>query len=253
MEDRKRTVLAVTIVGVVLLAVLYSFGLNFFSQPPEFVMADPEATSSQGGEAPGDGGDGLVVDVSPQTVQTLIADLTRFESYSRAVVVEYFYQGSSTGKVTAQIRADGGWTACDTVLASGMVEHSLVGDGGMWLWYDSGTEVYTGPAREMTADLMQRISTYEDVLALDQDMITDAGYVERRGQPCVYVEAKAAELDYLERYWISVEDGLLVAAETVKEGQVVYSMYSYQIFSPLSGEDGVFSLPDGTVLHQSSE
>ena len=116
------------------------------------------------------------------------------------------------------------------------------------LWQDQSQGVYSGPAEERTADLSQRLPTYEDVLLLDQRDITAAGYEEREGQPCVYVEA-VTELGYRERYWISVDSGLLAAAETEKDGQVVYAMTSRDVVSPLDELQGIFTLPDGTVLH----
>lgn len=249
MEDRKRTIIAAVIVCVVLLAVVYSFCLNLFTPTPEIILADPNMTASQdiGGNM-GDVG-GIVVEVTPQTVQSAVASMERYESYSRTVTVEYREGEASLGTVTSQVWADSGWVKVDTVLASGMTEHSIVGDGQLWLWYDEGGQVYTGPAADMTADLMQRLPTYEDVLLLDGDSITGAGYEERSGQPCIYVEAEFSGLGYRERYWISVVSGLLVAAETEKEGVLVYATSSYEVVSPVAEEYRVFQLPDGTVLH----
>ena len=250
MEDRKRTVLATVIIAVVLLAVLYSFSLNLFVPTPELVLADPNATASvdPGNEDPDEKG-GVAVEVSTQTVQSLVASLVRYESYSRSMTIEYFSNGALAGVVSAQTWVDHGWTRSSVTLSSGRVEHSIVGDGRLWLWYDQGDRVYTGPVEGMTADLIQRLPTYEDVLALDRDSITDAGYVERDGLPCVYVEAVLAELGYVERYWISETSGLLMAAETERNGELIYSMASHEVISPLDQAAGVFSLPDGAELH----
>ena len=91
MEDRKRTVLAAVIIVVVLAAVLYSFSLNLFAPAPELVLADPDADRSvePSGEQSGGQG-GLMVGVSTRTVQSLSASLTRYESYSRSMTVEYY-------------------------------------------------------------------------------------------------------------------------------------------------------------------
>lgn len=249
MEDKKRTVMAVIIIAVVLLAVLYSFFLNLFAPTPRLELADPDASSSLDSMGQGGGQQaGVVVEVTPQTVQSLIASLERYESYRRTVAVEYFAAGQSLGAVTAQVWADGGWTRTSAALSSGAVENSIVGEGGLWLWYDSGPKVYSGPADEKAADLSQRLPTYEDVLALDKGDITAAGYEERDGQPCVYVESNGA-LDSVERWWVSVNSGLLVAAETEKGGEVVYAMGARDVVSPLDQTDGIFALPDGTVLH----
>lgn len=250
MEDRKRTVLAAVIIVVVLAAVLYSFSLNLFAQTPELVLADPDASGSMepGGE-PSGGQGGLMVEVSTRTVQSLIASLTRYESYSRGVTVEYYDAGQPVGTVSAQVWADGGWTRSDLTLSSGRVEHTIVGDGQLWLWYDRETAVYSGPADDLSADLAQRLPTYEAVLALDKDSITAAGYVERDGLPCVFVEAVMPGMNYVERYWISETSGLLMAAETEKDGTLIYVLSSREVVSPLDQATGVFVLPDGTQLH----
>lgn len=246
MEERKRTILAIIIACAVLLAVLYSFSLNLFSPRQALVLANPTVTADVAQSSSDPNAGGVPVEVTPQTVQLLVADLERYESYSRTVAVLYRWGESDSGTVTAQVWAEDGWTRTDALLPSGMTEHSIVGGGQMWLWYDGDDQIYTGPAGEMTADLMQRLPTYENVLALDAEDITAAGYEERMGQPCVYVEARKPELGYLYRYWVSVNNGLLMASETEKDGVVVYAMASYEVVSPLVGSDSLFVLPDGT-------
>lgn len=249
MEDRKRTALAVVIIAVVLLAVLYSFSLNLFAATPELVLADPNATASIDPGEDSDGKGGVAVEVSTQTVQSLVASLARYGSYSRSMTISYFSGGEPVGTVSAQTWVDQGWTRSSVTLSSGRVEHSIVGEGQLWLWYDQDNRVYSGPGEGMTADLVQRLPTYEDVLALDRGSITDAGYVERDGQSCVYVEAAPPGLGYVERYWISETSGLLMAAETEKDGELIYSMVSHEVISPLDQAADVFSLPDGTQLY----
>ena len=248
MEDRKRTILAVVIACVVLLAVLYSFGLNLFIQTPELELpdADPSGPVSQVSADPEAGG--IPVEVTPQTVQLVVADLARYESYSRAVTVSYLQDGEVLGTVTAQVWVDGGWTRTDTTLASGRVECSIVGDGQVWVWYDGSDQVYHTLATQQSADLTQRLPTYEDVLELDPSGITGAGYVEWDGQACIYVEFEQRELGYLYRYWISVSSGLLIAAQTEKGGETVYSMSSHEVSSPISDGQEMFVLPDGTKV-----
>ena len=63
------------------------------------------------------------------------------------------------------------------------------------------------------------------------------------------MEAVLSELGYVERYWVSETSGLLMAAETEKDGELIYSMVSHEVISPLDQAAGVFSLPDGTQLY----
>ena len=46
MEDKKRTIMAVIIIAVVLLAVVYSFFLNLFAPTPRLELANPDASQS---------------------------------------------------------------------------------------------------------------------------------------------------------------------------------------------------------------
>lgn len=254
MEDKKRTAMAVIIIAVVLVAVGYSFFFNLLAPTPHLQLPDPNASQSVDPEGEESGQmEGVVVEVAPQTVQSLIADLERYKSYRRTVAVEYFAADrESVGAITAQVWEEAGWIRTSTTLSSGAVEHSIVGEGTLWLWYDTERSVYSGSVDGKTADLMQRLPTYEDVLDLDKQDITAAGYVERDGQPCVYVEANAP-LGSVERYWVSVNSGLLVAAETEKDGVVVYAMTARDVVSPLDQTDGIFVLPDGTVLYPPEE
>lgn len=253
MEDRKRTIFAVIIACVVIIAVLYSFGLNLFSSTPELILADPDVVTSTrpGGDLSGEQG-GVPVEVSPETVQRVIADLTRYDSYSRRITVTYLWGAGGIGSTSVQVWVDDGWVRTDATLTSGRVEHSVVGNGMIWLWYDDETEVYSGSAEEMTADLVQRIPTYEDVLDLKTTEISQADYVERDGQPCIYVETAQTELGYIYRYWVSVGSGLLMAAETECGGKAVYQMSSREVVSPLVAASEYFILPDGTELRTAS-
>jgi len=255
LEDRKRTIFAVIIALIVVLALLYSFGLNLFSTPPQLDMADPNEAESQGPSSadPGDNA-GILVVVRPDTVQSVIASLSRYESYSRTMEVTYYWGDEQSGTISAQVWEADGWTRTETILMSGATECSIVGEGTVWLWYDDGTEntapkVYQGSADEPMSDRLQYLPTYEDVLALNVESITDASYLEYNGQPCIYVEAEQPDLGYLYRYWISAISGLLMASETEKSGVLVYRMESNEVIAPLSEGEWVFTLPDGTVLH----
>lgn len=249
MEEKKRTLLAVAISCIILVAVAYSFGLNFLGSTPEIVVADPAASASQpAGPGAAEGQAGILVEVTPQTVQSIIASMSRYKSYRRSVEIRYSWTGGVSQAITAQVMVDGSWSRCDATLASGMVEHSIVGGDTLWYWYDESEACLTAPASQREADLIQRIPTYEDVLLAETAAITATSYEEKDDTPCIFVEV-ARELGYVDRYWISVTSGLLTAAETEQDGEVVYSMTSGDVVSPLSGGEGAFTLPDGTALY----
>ncbi len=256
MEDRKRTIFAVIIALVIVAALLYSFGLNLFAKTPQLELADPNKTDSQPAASSDLGeGAGIPIEITSETVQSVIASLTRYESYNRALTVSYFWGDGKTAEHDIQIWEDRGWVRIQTLMSSGVTEHSITGDGQLWLWYSDETEelvetVYEGVAEGSLSDRMQYIPTYEAILELNPAQITQADYLDYAGQPCIYVEAENQKLGYLYRYWISIANGLLTAAETEKGGVVVYRMESGEVISPITDQNIAFRLPDGTILHR---
>lgn len=255
MEERKRTILAVAIALIVVAALLYSFGLNLFSRTPQLDLADPGQSESMepGSVAPGQAA-GIKVEVEPNTVQNIVASLSRYESYSRVVTVNYYWGDGASGTMTSQVWEDDGWCRIETLLPSGLTECTITGGGSFWLWYDDGSgspeiAVHEGSAEDRIGDRFQHLPTYEEILSMDTANITAADYVEHDGSPCIYVEAEQRELGYLYRYWVSATNGLLMAAETEKSGVLVYRMESGEVISPLDSDGRRFVLPDGRVLH----
>lgn len=242
MEQKNRTILVIAIAITVLAAVFVSFGLPFFSDVPEVKL--PDVSQKGAGEL---GGKYLPVEITPETVQNVIETLSRTESYSRELTVTLFWgeSGSSSDKV--QIWADSGYVNT-TVNTGGVVHHLLVGDDRYCLWYGGDKTWKELPARDGAGDLAQRIPTYETVLELDASRITAAGYEQKNGKDCIYVQCVVPELESRDNYWIETGTGLLCAAETWENGKKVYEMAETSLQSPL--EEGYeFALPDGTVLH----
>ena len=247
MERNNRNILVALIAVVIVAAVFSSFGLSLFAGPtPQIVLPTPAPTEQAPGKEEQDSG--VRVEVSPDTVQSVIAALDRQESYSRVVTSTLEVATAATS-----VWVDGGWTRADMILPTGRIVHTIVGNGRVWRWYDNDPATVTWAADGASVDVEgQRIPTYEDVLELDKSLITAAGYEEKNGYACVYVQADIPELDQRERYWVSSDNGLLVAAETETGGQVVYSMASDAPEIPVSAQAS-FSLPDGTVLHTVGE
>ena len=246
--------MVVLIAAVIVVAMVASFGLRLFvPDTAKIVLPTPAASASPGQEPGADSG--LVrVDVTPETVQAVIGQtLTRPESYTREVAIEDFWGDGEQSSTTARVWVDGGWTMTEAALPGGAVRHTIVGEGQFWLWYDGDSTALTGPADERSADLEgQRIPTYEDILALDTADIAAAGYEERGGLACVWAETVPNALGYVETYWVAVDSGLLVSAETTLDGTLTYRMTAYTMERP-APSGTAFALPDGTVLHTAGE
>lgn len=213
-------------------------------RPGTITLPDPNTAAEQ---SPGDSASGgalTVVEVTPQTVQAAVETLERPRSYRRTVTVEQLWSGGSGSYETA-VAVSGPWTRTDRTMPDGRVRHTITGEERVYIWYNAEAAVYTAPVGEITADHEQPIPTYEEILALETESILAADYREASGVDCIYVEAEEGE--YVLRYWVSVDTGLLAAAEKLLDGEAVYRMASLSVdqAEPSAAD---FTLPDGTVL-----
>lgn len=249
MDQKSRTRIAVLIAIVMVAAVFGSFGFSLFSaQPPRIVL--PTIQTDSGTDLPSlsDDDHGLRVEVTVETVQAVIASLSRTGSYYRQLSVQTFWEGGFN-TTSVQTWSDDGYTFARSALPSGQVRYTLTSPNDVYYWYGGSSVWLTAPKDSLSADLSQRIPTYEDVLALDKQDICAAGYESFGDHPCIYVETRLDELNYRECYWISVESGLLVGAQTLKGDVLVYSVNATAPIQTPCPTDSVFALPDGTVLH----
>ena len=252
MEKKDMTILGVSIAAVLALAVLASFTLRIFASNAPDLVLPPESVADVGGEELDDPFEGSVlrVEVTVDTVQEVIATLSRPASYFRELQLESFWPDDSqergwAGAVTqAQVWVEGGDTRVDLTTPGGRTFHRIVTGDKLYLWYDDERSYAVLPADDRSADLEQRIPTYEDVLALPEQSITAAGYEQKEGVSCVFVEVDASAMGYRERFWVSVDNGLLVAAETWSGDDLIYRMNGLRVTIP--GEGSGFLLPDGS-------
>lgn len=247
--DRKHRDLFAVVVGIIIAAALFSaFSVSLFHKTPAVVLPSLTPVPTESGGASSER-DYQKAEVTPDTVARVVATFARPESYSRAVTVETRGADGAFSAVTASVMVDGGWTRVESVLADGRKCHSLLGEGSRYVWYGSESTWRVYDAREDGDDLAQRIPTYEDIVAAEEGSITSAGYGLIGSTPCVYAAVAVEELGYTEKYWVSVESGLLVYAEsTDAEGEVFYRMSAENLETPAT--PGIsFALPDGTVLH----
>lgn len=249
MEQKSRTRIAVLIAVVMVAAVFGSFGFSLFSaRPPEIVLPTVQPDSSADSSSVAGDDHGLRVDVTVDTVQAVIASLDRAGSYYRQLSVQTLWDGGSS-TTSVQTWVDDGYTFVRSVPSVGQSRYSLTTPDAVHYWYGGSSAWRTAPKGSLSADLSQRIPTYEDVLSLDKQNIRTAGFEAYGDHPCIYVETHLEELDYLERYWISVESGLLIAAQTWKTDEMVYSVNATAPIQTPCPTDVVFALPNGTVLH----
>jgi len=250
MEQKNRLRIALAIILLITLAMFTSFGRVLFTRDvPRVSLALGESSASSGGDSSAGNGALLRVEVTPQTVQEVVRTLSRANSYYREITVETLWSGGSSS-TQVLVWADQGWTHSQQTLPSGAVRHDLEGEGARYAWYDGDDTCLSAPVQDFDPDLSQRIPTYETVLSLETDQITAAGYEARGDIPCIYVEYQSQALPgYCQRYWVSVDSGLLAAAEILSGEDVVYRMSAQSAQTPCPS--GVsFALPSGETLHQ---
>lgn len=233
--------------GVVVLAILMISGMvvNTMHRPGQIILPDPDLSEEQTSDDSAAEHSALsVVEIRPETVQTAIATLTRPEVYRRTVTVEQFWSGGS-GKYEVAVNVCAPWTRTDRVMPDGRVRHTITGADTVYIWYNNERSTYASPVGNVSADEEQGIPTYEEILQLPLESIVMADYRSISDVRCIYVEAE--EDGFLLRYWVSVDSGLLVAAERLLDGEAVYRMGSLTMeqTEPAAEE---FTLPDGTAL-----
>lgn len=249
MDSKNRLAIAIAITCLIVVAMFASFGRSLFLvNIPSVSLAEVDSSSSQDSSAgPSENNQFWQVDVTPETVQSIVESLSRPDSYYRELTVETFWTGGSHS-TSVQFWQDQGWSHTRQVLPSGAVRHDLTGEDTTYYWYEGSQSYRSFPADSYSADLTQHIPTYEDVLTLDPASITQTGYERKDVWPCVYLQVQVSDT-VVERYWISTDTGLLVSAEREQNSQLVYRMTAYtQVQTPCPATAS-FALPDGTQLH----
>jgi hypothetical protein len=228
------------IAAVVVLALRFGW---FDTATAPVILPDTTAlpTASGGGE----GSAGLTLaEVTPETVQAVVRTLARPDSYSRRMLVNSYWEGGSQNW-QIQVWQKNGVTRIriGSSQAGTPDRNLLLEDGSLSIWYGDGPEVFqTEASQPMAEDALQMIPTYEDLLALDPAQIEDAGYVNLYGTWRIMAAVREKPTDYLMTYYISIETGLLEAAERRDGDRLIYRMTSEQA-DLAAPDDEVFLLP----------
>ena len=232
----------ITFSGLVLIVLVLVFGmvlLRFNRMNVQYTLPDKAAQNPGSGEDPIGGGQ--TVAVTRENVQAVIASLTRPKAYSRTIHIELYY-GTGSASFTVQ-SAVGEDAALAAISGPGGRRFVLTAGEDRYIWYEGDKEYYTADAASADAD--QMMLTYEDIIALDPESITDAGTEHHNGETCIFVDYVHGELGYRTRCYISAINGLLIEAEQYSDERLVYSMKSSDL-SLSAPEEGLFKLPDGT-------
>lgn len=239
---KQRPTLFIGVILVLLIAVLgYVFiELNADVVTPSVILPGPDAAVS--GQPDADR-QSAFAQVTPETVQAVVATIRRPDGYSRSVTVEDFWGDGSSSVSEFSIQVSGTSSKITAASRQGL-KYILVTDGGTWIWYDrtDADAFYAPPGDPHEADAWLRTLTYEQFLELPPESITAAGYGERGGVWCVYATYPSAHFGYETTLWISVNDGLLYAAEVYDGETLIYRMTGGAVDLTIP-DDSVFTPP----------
>ena len=240
------------VVTLILTAVIVLVGLMLtgsLHRPARIVLPAETTTSGQPSDSPENISGALTqVTVTPTTVQTAIETLARPELYRRTLNIQQGWNdGNGTWELSVTVSQP--WTRTDRTLTDGRIRHTVTDGESTYIWYNSETDLFTAPAGSITPDAEQGIPTYEDILLLPVEEIAAADYQTIGEQVnCIFVETREDAYGYSLRYWVSVDTGLLVAAEKLQNGETTYRMWESAIdLAPILSAE--FTLPDGTKLN----
>lgn len=247
MRKRRVTPIGAAFVALVLLVLL--FVVRGALHHPAHVVLPQDASSGDVSDASLDDSAVGRIAVRPDTVQSAIATLERPARYSRAITIERYYSGGAASTAAVSASTERGCASTPSRRAARRATRSPTGKE-----RGSGTAAASSITRApqpSPPDEEQGIPTYEDILRLDKKRIAAADYRLLDTVDCIFVETAADDGGYIERYWVSVSNGLLCAAEKLQGEDVVYRMAGMSVDSGNVAEDA-FTLPDGTVLHESA-
>ena len=253
MDKTKRSVSLALGFGALLMVVMLLLAWGGRRQSRDIVLPESQSDSAGMGE---EGGESRlnIVTITPETVRPAISTLSRPASYSRSQTVETFWSGGS-GQSLSQIYVSGGRTRLDTQQADGSIRHTLVEAGAeetlTGVWYDEESDWVLLRSPRLTADLAGRMLTYETVRDLPVEAIAVADYREKDGVNCVYVETAGDGDGCVDRYWVSVDNGLLHEAERRRDGELIYR-FTAGAPEIAAQEESLFLLPDGGTLAEAA-
>ena len=246
MDRRRMTMLGLGF-GILILLVVVLFATSTVRQADRITLPEDGENSPSGDD--GESGDTSsleLVGITTETVQRVVATMSRLEAYSRTVTVETFWEGGSQS-AELQTYVSGSLTRVDSRQADGSIRHLLTDGETSCIWYDDAREWISLPAGDFTSDTEQRIPTYEDILELPVSEIASASYGDYQGLYCIAVETLPDGEGYYTQYWISAEAGLLAGSETYQWEELVYRMTALTVDASTPSED-LFLLPDGSSL-----
>lgn len=185
--------------------------------------------------------------ITTENVQQVVASLARPKAYS-ATVTNTLHWGGTWDDIDATQYVRNGITLIAYYNAENVQErYEVVEDDVYYSWRRDGTAQYSASTGSLNSDDMSMIPTYENVIALNQNDIVDAGVRTVNGESCIFVTVNDTQNGYEVTYWISTVSGLLIQADYTRDGQLARSVVVSDIVREIPAA-ALYVLPDGTSL-----
>ena len=186
------------------------------------------------------------VRITPDNVRSVIATMARPENYSAAATVTLAWSSGSYTQ-TRRVYVKDGFTKVEVLADNGRTErHIITDDTRVFMWNEGDANYYRGSLGDFSADDSLLIPTYEAIADLPDGAITDASYTVYAGENCIYVASRDETLGEDVYFWISLDSGLLIHTERVRDELVVYTMTLAGLLQDEVG-DTAFLLPNNVL------
>ena len=249
----------ITAFGVLLIAAFIgSMFMTSYLARDDGVITLPEPTVSSGGSAGSDIGDSDDLDrieITPETIQAVVATLSRPDVYSRNMQIGIYWAEDGEKKYSIDTAVRNRVTSLRSSSSPGVDKHIIITPDVIYIWHNGDAVPFSAgvssPAQwYQLADEWQMLITYEDILTLDRSRIIEAGYVEYEGADCLYAVYLSPLFGHRITCYISIELGLVVAAEEYDNSG--FLLYSMTAGATITGEadEAAFTLPDGTEVFE---
>lgn len=247
--DKNLTLRVAAVAGILTAGLIVSFYL------PAGHTSSPEIVLPQSGTAGIDIGvdreqyNRRIVDevtVDKGSVQRVVATLRRPGEYTFTGQSVFYYGAEQSRTFSVRGAVRDGLTKVVQSLDNGLYKHTILTDADAYIWSSDSFSYYKGALGAFTVDELALVPTYEQLLNLPPEEMTDGGFTETEGGACVYAEHRLAEGNIRSCYYISVETGLLTACQRYEGERLVYSMTMTPALDTVG--DDWFTLPSGVVV-----
>jgi len=195
-------------------------------------------------------GEGFVA-VTKENAASIVNTLNRPDFYHQTLYKQTIYD-DVTGIFLVHIWARDGIFKL-ILTESGQTRHILTDGKTVHLWYEDDPLRWQQlqMPEGISVDDLSGILTYESVLDLTPDEITEAEYIQLSDQnnaPCLLVSSKAED-GVVTKLWIDLTTGLLCKAEQKESDQLLYSLHQTDLVlldATDAALNGQMLLPDGS-------